>query len=125
MRSVVVVLPASMWAMIPMFLTRSSAILFSATATSSPLPAIVRKGLVGLRHAIHVVLALESVPLLLERIEDLTRKLVLHVLFPALTRVGHDPAQCKCTSAPLRHLHRHLVVRATDTAAADLEHGCD
>src|SRR5918993_269737 len=73
MRSVVVVLPASMWAMIPMFRTRSSAIACCVTATGSfpPLPAIVREGLVGLRHPVDVVLLLESAALLVDRVEDL------------------------------------------------------
>src|ERR671910_771724 len=74
MRSVVVVLPASMWAMIPMFRTRSSAIACCVTATESfpPLPAIVREGLVGLRHPVDVVLLLECAALLVDRVEDLT-----------------------------------------------------
>ena len=44
----------------------------------------MREGLVGLRHAIHVVLALERSSLLLERIEDLARELVRHVLLATL-----------------------------------------
>src|SRR5436853_576887 len=103
-----------MWAMIPMLRTRSSATRVSATATSSPLPPIVGEGLVGLRHPIHVVLALERVPLLLERVEDLARKLVLHVLLSPLARVGHEPAKRERAAAALGHLDRHLVVRAAD-----------
>src|SRR5713101_4520957 len=101
-----------MWAMIPIFLTRSSATRVSATATSSPLPPIVGESLVGLRHPIHVVLALERVPLLLERIEDLARELVLHVLFSPLPRVRNEPADRECAAPALGHLDGHLVVRA-------------
>src|SRR5215813_2182791 len=114
-----------MWAMIPMLRTRSSATRVSATANDLSLPAVVGEGLVGLRHPVHVVLALERVPLLLERVEDLPGKLVLHVLLAPLARVGHEPAQRERAAAPLRHLDRHLVVRAADAAAANLEHRGD
>src|SRR5215471_9753888 len=111
-RSVVVVLPASMWAMIPMFRTRSSATLVSVTAKSLclflALPAVVGEGLVGLRHSVHVVLALERVALLLERVEDLAGQLVGHVLLAAVAGVGDEPAQREGAPAALRHLHRHL-----------------
>src|SRR5262245_8533975 len=114
-----------MWAMIPMLRTRSSATRVSATANDLSLPAVVGEGLVGLRHPVYVVLALERVPLLLERVEDLSGKLVVHVLLAPLAGVGHEPAQRQRAAAPLRHLDRHLVVRATDAAAADLEHRRD
>src|SRR5579872_705930 len=104
-----------MWAMIPMFRTRSSATLVSVTANVlQSLPAVVGEGLVGLRHPVHVVLALERVPLLLERVEDLSGQLVAHVLLAPVARVGHEPAQRERPPAALRHLDRHLVVRATD-----------
>src|SRR5438105_13969628 len=98
MRSVVVVLPASMWAMIPMFLTRSRPIcVFVAVAMATTgraaacprqrttgrgagepggstaghgkrfslrSPSVMRKRLVGLRHPVEVVLALEGAALL-------------------------------------------------------------
>src|SRR5262245_4191360 len=115
-----------MWAMIPMLRTRSSATRVSVTAKSLlSLPAVVGEGLVGLRHAIHVVLALERVPLLLERVEDLPGKLVRHVLLAPVARERDEPAQRERAPAALRHLDRHLVVRAADAAAADLEHRGD
>src|SRR4029078_6491120 len=112
--------------MIPILRTRSSATLVSVTAKSSclpfcGLPAVMREGLVGLRHPVHVVLALERVALLLERVEDLARELVLHVLLAPVARVRHEPAQRERAAAPLRHLDRHLVVRAADAAAAHLQ----
>src|SRR5438132_10962880 len=112
-----------MWAMIPMFRTRSSATLDSATAIS--LPPVVGEGLVRLRHPIHVVLALERVPLLLERIQDLPGKLVFHVLLAPVACERDQPAERERPAAPLRDLDRHLVVRAADATAAHLEHGCD
>src|SRR6476646_3875724 len=116
-----------MWAMIPMLRTRSSATRDSVVAKKSfsPLPAVVRKGLVGLRHPVHVVFTLVGAPLLLERVEDLTGELVVHVLLAAVARERDDPAQRKCAPAPLRHLDRNLVVRAADAARANLEHRRD
>src|SRR5438105_1613833 len=115
-----------MWAMIPMFRTRSSATLVSVTANSSPcLPPVVREGLVGLRHPVHVVLALERVALLLERIQDLAGQLVVHVLLAAVARIRDEPAQRERAAAALRHLDRNLVVGAADAARANLEHRRD
>src|SRR6478672_12997712 len=107
-----------MWAMIPMLRTRSSATRDSVVAKKSfsPLPAVVRKGLVGLRHPIHVVLALVRVPLLLERVEDLAGQLVDHVLLTAVAGERHEPAEGERAAAALRHLHRNLVVRSADAA---------
>src|SRR5579884_1393076 len=108
-----------MWAMIPMLRTRSSATLVSVAAKAlvlllAALPAVVREGLVGLRHPVHVVLALERVALLLQRVQDLARQLVRHVLLAPVARVRHQPAQGERAPAALRHLDRHLVVRAAD-----------
>src|SRR6266576_716121 len=103
--------------MIPMFRTRSSATRCSVVAKSlQSLPAVVREGLVGLRHPIHVVLALVRVPLLLERVEDLAGQLVDHVLFAAVAGERHEPAERERAAAPLRHLDRNLVVRSADAA---------
>src|SRR3954462_3821654 len=115
-----------MWAMIPMFRTRSSATRCSVAANSlQSLPAVVRESLVGLRHPIHVVFALVRVPLLLERVEDLAGELVAHVLLPAVARERDEPAQGERAPAGLRHLDRHLVVRPADAARLDLEHRRD
>src|SRR5215470_8157626 len=113
-----------MWAMIPMLRTRSSATaVCSFVLKSSPLrlPAVVREGLVGLRHPVDVVLALVRPTLLVERVENLVGELVGHALLAPLARVRHEPADGERAGAALRHLDGHLVVRATDAAAADLE----
>src|SRR6185503_17647803 len=123
-RSVVVVLPASMCAMIPMLRTRSSPMRV-AVVLMSPLPAVVREGLVGLRHPVDVVLLLERATLLVDRIHQLARNLLLHPLLAPVARELHEPADRERARTPLRHLDRHLVVRAADTAGADLEHGRD
>src|SRR5215471_11039279 len=98
-----------MWAMIPMLRTRSSATACSVifvlkSSFLRGLPAVVREGLVGLRHPVDVVLALERAALLVQRVENLVGELVRHAL-----------------RAPLRYLDRHLVVRAADAAAAHLQ----
>src|SRR3954470_2654006 len=123
MRSVVVVFPASMCAMIPIFRTRSRAMLVATATVSSPLPAVVREGLVGLRHPVHVVLALERAALFVERVEDLAGQLRGHPLLAPVAREGDEPADRQRTAAALRHLDGHLVVRTADTPALDLEHG--
>src|SRR6187455_190509 len=124
MRSVVVVLPASMWAMIPMFRTRSSPT-DVATADMSRLPAVMREGLVGLRHPVDVVLLLVRAALLVHGVHQLAGELRRHALFATVARVLHDPAQRERACAALRYLDGHLVVGATDATRADLEHGCD
>src|SRR4026208_2018203 len=122
MRSVVVVLPASMWAMIPMFRTRSSPT-DVATALISRLPAVVREGLVGLRHPVDVVLLLVRAALLVQRGHELAGeprpvrprplhappgKLCRHALLAAVAGVLHDPAQRERACTALRHLDGHL-----------------
>src|SRR2546430_13825237 len=81
-----------MWAMIPMLRTRSRPtlrVLVSKLVTRSP--AVVREGLVGLRHPVEVVLALERAALLVQRVEDLARELLVHVLLAAVARVVGEP----------------------------------
>src|SRR5215831_13302791 len=130
MRSVVVVFPASMWAMIPMFRTRSSAtacsvsFVLKSSFLSSVLPAIVRERLVRLRHPVDVVLSLERAALLVQRVENLVGELVRHALLAPLARERDDPAHREGAGASLRHLDRNLVVRAADAAAAHLQDRC-
>src|SRR5919108_4151212 len=119
MRSVVVVLPASMWAMIPMFRTRSSAMRVCVVAIAA-LPAVVRERLVRLRHPVDVVLALVGAALLVERVEDLAGEALREALLAALARERDEPAHGEIARAALRHLHRDLVVRAADATGANL-----
>src|SRR5215469_1021178 len=62
------------------------AIVLSARWPPARLPAVVREGLVGLRHAVDVVLALERVALLLLCVEQLVGKALRHRLLAPLTR---------------------------------------
>src|SRR5215470_6819713 len=101
MRSVVVVLPASMCAMMPMFLQRSNgtvlATAFSALLSGALepnwsscgdtllvaqgpgrafLPPVMREGLVGFRHAVHIFLLLDGGAAIVGRIQQLVGKFV-------------------------------------------------
>src|SRR2546421_12720538 len=98
-----------MWAMIPMLRTRSSAVVRSIVAISG-LPAVVREGLVGLRHPVDVVLLLVRPALLVHRVEDLAGELLVHPLLAAVARELHEPTHGERAGTALRHLDGHLVV---------------
>src|SRR3954451_17603331 len=149
MRSVVVVLPASMWAMIPMLRVLASWALVSAMslllllqstcgmsvrgcrgspdlplaagAAGPALPAVVREGLVRLGHLVGVLAALDCRSETVARIEQLVHQALGHRLLPARAAVLDQPAQAQGGAARGAHLDRHLVGRTTDAAAADLE----
>src|SRR3954452_12319095 len=74
-----------------------------------PLPAVVGEGLVGLRHAVDVVLPLPGVALLLGSVEDLVRETLGHGLLPARPRDLDEPADRQRSSPAGRNLDRHLV----------------
>src|SRR5690606_27035710 len=86
-----------------------------------PLPAVVREGLVGLGHAVDVVLALVGAALLLLRVEQLVGEALGHRLLATLPGELDEPADRERARAALRDLDRHLVGRAADAAGADLE----
>src|SRR5579859_6279212 len=112
-----------MWAMIPMLRTRSRPTLVIVSVIG--LPPVVRKGLVGLRHPVDVVLALERPALLVERVENLVGELVAHALLASIARERDQPANRHGAAAPLRDLDGNLVVGAADPASLDLQHGGD
>src|SRR3954467_7437082 len=98
-----------MCAMIPMFRTRSSAIR-DATALMLSLPAVVREGLVRLRHSVDVVLLLEGAALPRDRVLELGRELLLEPLLAPVARELDEPADRERARAALRHLDGNLVV---------------
>src|SRR3954471_5997722 len=126
MRSVVVVLPASMCAMMPMLRTLARAA--SAAATSNPyfvsrrmlgkrrLPAVVREGLVGLRHLVGVLAALHRSTETVARVEQLVHEPLDHGLLAPGAGVGDQPAQAQRRRPGRAHLDGHLIGRATDAA---------
>src|SRR6266581_2231170 len=149
MRSVVVVLPASICAMIPMLRTlASSTAVWVATCFFSSLsrrfaamsyssggaaclrrpafsPAVVGEGLVGFGHLVGVLAALHARPEAVARVEQLVHEPLGHGLLPARPRVRDQPAQRQGGAAGGTDLDRHLVGGAAHPAAADLKRRLD
>src|SRR5438270_7603669 len=124
MRSVVVVLPASICAMIPMFRTLSIATgrscIFSATLISLSVPE-VGESLVAFRHPMGFFLALDGPARVLGGVEDLECEFLGHALPAALPRETDDPPARERQPALGPDLDWDLVGRATDTARLDLQ----
>src|SRR6478752_257543 len=96
-----------------------------AARDGSGLPAVVREGLVGLGHLVGVLATLDRGTQAVAGVEDLVHEALGHRLLTTLTGVADHPAQRQRGGATRSHLDRHLVGRATDAAAADLERGLD
>src|SRR5947208_14752762 len=122
MRSVVVVLPASMCAMMPMLrsLARAASTAATVIPTSSRrrplggLPAVVGEGLVRLRHLVGVFAALDRGAQSVARVEQLVHQPLDHGLLPARLGVRHEPAQPQRDGAGRADLDRYLVGGAAD-----------
>src|SRR5260370_38901207 len=101
MRSVVVVFPASMCAIIPMLGVSSSlnalpilpetdffspvrVATASLTTFPNPLPAVMRECLIGFRHAVHVFLLLDRPTARISSVNQFIRQLVDHGLARAI-----------------------------------------
>src|SRR6266566_718808 len=129
MRSVDVVFPASICAMIPMLRVSSSlkalpmvpetallspARVATASLTSIPnlLPTVMCEGLVGLRHAVHVFFFLDRPAARIGGVNQLIREFVGHRLARAFTRILQQPANRQRLPPKRIHFHRDLVVRA-------------
>src|SRR3954451_1157011 len=93
----------------------------AASAATSVLPAVMREGLVGLGHAVDVVLALERAALLGDGVHELVREALGHGLLAAVARELDQPADRERAGAAGGDLDRDLVGRAADAAGADLE----
>src|SRR5581483_12186046 len=94
----------------------------SGDTRRSGLPAVVSEGLVGLRHAVDVVLALVGVALLLRGVEQLVGQALRHRLLAAGAGELDQPAHGKGASPAGGNLDRYLIGGAADAAGADLEH---
>src|SRR5579862_2699441 len=92
---------------------------------SSPvilLPAIVREGLVGLRHLVRIFALLDGVALVRRRVEELARELLLHrASVGAVARGADDPAHAERERAIRAHVDGNLIGRAADAAGFDLD----
>src|SRR5882762_4909628 len=140
MRSVDVVLPASMCAMIPMLRVSSSlntrpaapGAFFSpvrfATASATwspspkPLPAIMRESLVGFGHAVHVFLLLDGAAARVGRVDQFIREPVDHGLAGAFARILQEPANGQRLPAERVHFHGNLIVGAADAPRLYFQH---
>src|SRR5690606_32502991 len=134
MRSVVVVLPASMCAMMPMLRTLVRSVSTSSATgdslqsirmrtTRRRLPAVVREGPVGLGHLVGVLAALDRGTEAVGGVEDLVHEALGHRLLATGAGVVHQPAQSQGGLTRRTDLDGHLVGGATDAAGADLERG--
>src|SRR5271166_3843004 len=86
-------------------------------------PAVVGEGLVGLRHAVNVVLALVRAALLGLRVHELVGEALGHGLLTPLAGELDEPAHGERARAPGGHLDGYLVGGAADPSRADLERG--
>src|SRR3989338_7548248 len=139
MRSVVVVLPASMCAMMPMLRVFSSEY---CRSTSSPalssymrrggsacapllvgplLPAVMRERLVGLRHLVVVLTLLHSGAAVVGRVEELRRQLLGHRALGPAPCGADDPAHRERRPTVRPHLDGDLVRGAADAPRLDLD----
>src|SRR3954470_14223034 len=79
------------------------------------------ESLVGLRHAIDVLLALERAALFGLRVLELAGEPLGHRLFAACAREGDEPADREGASPALGDFDRDLVGGTADAAGAHLE----
>src|SRR3569832_1748626 len=124
MRSVVVVLPASICAEIPMFRYRSIGVARATVVTKRSfgkgwqkrLPAVVSEGLVGLCHAVRIFALADSGAAVLGGIHQFVGKAERHRLFAAVTSNLDDPSHCQCLATSRANFIGHLVGGTTDPA---------
>src|SRR6266700_2473352 len=122
--------------MIPMLRTRAKPVMAASVDTEASsfgssygvgagLPAVVGEGLVGLGHLVHVLAALDARAKAVGGVEDLVHQPLGHRLLTALPGERGEPAQRQSGAATSAHLDRHLIGRATDPAALDLQRRLD
>src|SRR5688572_28406398 len=126
MRSVTVVLPASMCAMIPMFRVRSRPAfapvsVLGAVLVIIGLPLEVAERLVGVGHPMGVLAALDRGANAVAGIEQLGGELVRHALAVALAGRLDQPAHAEADAAVGAHLDGDLVRGSADALRLDLD----
>src|SRR4029453_5499072 len=115
MRSVVVVFPASMCAMMPMFRVLSSGVVRGMRAPGAGpglLPPVMGERLVGVGHAVGVFLLLHCLPALVGGVDQLVGELLRHAATATRARVLHEPAHRERRGALGPYLDRPPVVPA-------------
>src|SRR5436190_22724676 len=117
MRSVVVVLPASMWAMMPMLRVFASDVSLGISIScrfppQAELPTVVCERFVGFGHAVNVFALLHRAAAEIGRVHALVGEPFLHRrAVPAIARTADDPADAQRQAAVRIHLDRDLSVR--------------
>src|SRR5919202_672865 len=123
MRSVVVVLPASMCAMMPMFLTRLKGV-FLATDTAMlarSSPPVMRERPVCLGHPVGVIPALDARADVIFSVQYLAGQPPAHRLLAPRPGVVDHPPQGQRIRTARYNLDRHLVGGAAHPAAPDFQ----
>src|ERR1700743_3005586 len=124
MRSVVVVLPASICAEIPMFRYRSIGVARATVVTKRSfdkgwqkrLPAVVSEGLVSLSHAVRVFAFADGGTTVLRGVHQLVSKAERHGLLAAVTSSLDDPTHSQCLAASGANFNGYLGGGTTDAA---------
>src|SRR3954468_4103017 len=124
MRSVVVVLPASICAEIPIFRYRSIGVARATVVTKRSfgkgwqkrLPAVVSEGLVGLCHAVRIFALADGGTAVLSGIHQFVSEAERHRLLAAVTGSLDDPAHSQCLATSGANFNGHLVGGTTDPA---------
>src|SRR5262249_62421166 len=83
----------------------------SPAFVTTALPAVVREGLVGLRHLVRVFALLDRAALVARRRHQLVRELLRERVVRTGARERDDPARRERVPAVRTDFHRHLVVR--------------
>src|SRR5579862_3423333 len=136
MRSVVVVFPASMCAEIPMFRYRSIGVARATVTDRSyrepnwpswllALPAVVREGLVGLRHTMRVLALADGGATVFRSIHQFVSEPKRHGLLAAVASSLDDPAHGQCLAAGRANFNRDLVGGTTHTARLHFDNRFD
>src|SRR5262249_9156848 len=85
------------------------------------LPAVVREGLVGLRHPVRVLLLLHRATASIGRVQDLACHPLHHRLLGPGARMLHEPTHRERHPALRSDLDRDLIRRAADAAGTHLD----
>src|SRR5664279_1683006 len=123
MRSVTVVLPASICAMIPMFRVRARETSRDTVIEFPALPLEMAEGLVGLRHLVRVFAPLDRSAQAVHGVHELECQLLAHRLAVALAGRLDQPAHAQRHPAIAADLHGDLVGGTTDASGLDLDDG--
>src|SRR5438093_13599061 len=115
MRSVVVVLPASMWALMPMLRYLSMGVVRGISY--HVLKPKMRKGFIGFGHPVHFLALFHRAAAAFRCFQQFSGETLTHRFLAALARRLAQPAHRECHPAHGTNLDRHLEVRAAYATA--------